>query len=147
MAVSMNMSIIVGNLTKDPDFAYLDSGTARASFFVAVNSYFSKKNGDRQPEVTFIPVVAWGRSAEVCGEYLKKGSAVLVEGRLKSSQWEGDDGRKNFRLEVIANRVQFLNSRSEGGRGEEEGSEESFSAVGATAQGDAGAAPDMDVPF
>jgi len=113
MAASLNKVFLMGNLTRDPELRYVPSGTAVANFTVAVNRPYKDSAGEKKEEVSFIRVVVWGKMAEVCGEYLQKGRPVLVEGRLKTRSWEGQDGQKRSVLEVVANSVQFLGSRAE----------------------------------
>jgi len=98
----------MGNLTRDPELRYIPSGTAVASFTIAANRYYKSTTGERKEETSFVRIVVWGRRAEVCGEFLSKGSPVFVEGRLRSRNWEGNDGQKRSTIEVIANNVQFL---------------------------------------
>jgi len=105
---SLNKVFIMGNLTRDPELRYVPSGTAVATFTVAINRVYTSQAGEKKEEVSFIRVVVWGRRAEVCGEYLSKGSPVFVEGRLQSRSWEGQDGQKKNTIEVIADNVQFL---------------------------------------
>ena len=106
--VNINTVILGGNLTRDPEVRYTPQGTAVASLGLAVNRSFRSKEGEKKQEVCFIDVEAWGRQAETCGEFLKKGSPVLVEGRLVQDNWEGKDGQKRTRHKVSAFRVQFL---------------------------------------
>jgi single-strand DNA-binding protein len=112
MAASLNRVFLMGNLTRDPELRYVPSGAAVANFTVAVNRPYKDSTGDKKEEVSFIRVVVWGKMAEVCGEYLAKGRPVLVEGRLKSRSWEDQTGQKRSALEVVANSVQFLGSRT-----------------------------------
>ena len=105
---SLNKVFIMGNLTRDPELRYVPSGTAVATFTVAINRVYTSQAGEKKEEVSFIKVVVWGRRAEVCGEYLSKGSPVFVEGRIQSRSWEGQDGQKRSAVEVIADNVQFL---------------------------------------
>ncbi len=112
MAMSLNRVFLIGNLTRDPELRYVPSGTAVASFTVAVNRFYSSAAGEKKEETCFVRVVVWGRRAEVCGEYLSKGSPVFIEGRLRSRTWEGTDGQKRSTIEVIASSVQFLRSSS-----------------------------------
>ncbi|MFH1665787.1 MAG: single-stranded DNA-binding protein [Candidatus Omnitrophota bacterium] len=117
MAASLNKVFLMGNLTRDPELRYIPSGSAVANFSIAVNRVYKDNTGERKEEVSFIRVVVWGKMAEVCGEYLAKGRAVLVEGRLKSRTWEGQDGQKKNALDVIANNVQFIGAKGEKGPG------------------------------
>ncbi len=105
---SLNKVFLMGNLTRDPELRYVPSGTAAATFTIAINRVYTSQAGEKKEEVSFIRVVVWGRRAEVCGEYLSKGSPVFVEGRLQSRSWEGQDGQKRSAVEVIADNVQFL---------------------------------------
>lgn len=109
---SFNKVLLMGNLTRDPELRYVPSGTAVATFTVAVNRVYTSQAGEKKEEVSFIRIVVWGRRAEVCGEYLSKGSPVFVEGRLQSRSWEGQDGQKRSTIEVVADNVQFLRSGS-----------------------------------
>jgi single-strand DNA-binding protein len=106
----------MGNLTRDPELRYIPNGSAVTSFTLAMNRVYKLQTGEKKEEVTFIKVVVWGRMAEICGEYLKKGSGAFVEGRLQSRTWDGPDGQKRNAVEVIAMNVQFLN-RPSGGQG------------------------------
>jgi single-strand DNA-binding protein len=113
MAASLNKVFLMGNLTRDPELRYVPSGTAVANFTVAVSRVYKGASGEKKEEASFIRVVIWGKMAEVCGEYLSKGRPVLVEGRLQSRSWEGQDGQKKNTLEVIASSVQFLGARGD----------------------------------
>ena len=107
---SLNKALLIGNLTRDPELRYIPSGSAVASFTMAMNRVYKLQTGEKKEETSFVRVVVWGRMAEVCGEYLKKGVPVFVEGRLQSRSWDGPDGQKRNTLEVIATNVQFLRS-------------------------------------
>jgi len=113
--VSINIVILGGNLTRDPEVRYTPQGSAVASFGLAVNRTFKTKDGGQKDEVCFVDVETWGRQAETVGEYLKKGRPVLVEGRLVMDSWEGKDGTKRTRHKITAMRVQFLGSRGQSG--------------------------------
>jgi len=113
MAASMNKVFIMGNLTRDPELRYVPSGAAVTNFTVASNRVYKDKTGEKKEDVSFVKVIVWGKMAETCGEYLTKGRPVLVEGRLQSRSWEGQDGQKKNTLEVIALNVQFLGSRGD----------------------------------
>ena len=105
---NLNKVFLIGNLTRDPELRYIPSGSAVATFTVAVNRVFKSQAGEKKEQVSFIRVVVWGRRAEVCGEYLSKGSPVFVEGRLQSRDWETQDGQKRSTTEVVADNIQFL---------------------------------------
>lgn len=105
---SLNKVLLIGNLTRDPELRYIPSGSAVTSFTLAMNRVYKLQTGEKKEEVSFVRVVVWGRMAEVCNDYLKKGHPVFVEGRLQSRSWDGPDGQKKSALEVIAMNVQFL---------------------------------------
>ena len=113
---SFNRVILLGNTTRDIEVKYLQSGMAVAEIGLAVNDRRKGQNGEWIEETTFVDVTLWGRTAEVAGEYLSKGSPVLIEGRLKLDQWE-TDGQKRSKLKVIGERMQMLGSRGGGGGG------------------------------
>ena len=108
MAASLNRVLLIGNLTRDPELRYIPSGQAVTTFTIAVNRTYMANTGEKKEEVSFIRVVVWAKRAEVCHEYLKKGSPVFVEGRLQSRSWDAPDGTKRSTIEVIAQNVQFL---------------------------------------
>ena len=114
---SFNKVILIGNLTRDPELRYTPNGQAVCDFSIAVNRRYTV-NGQERDEVCFIDIVAWSKQAESCGKYLKKGSPVFVEGRLRNDTWEDRDGRKRSRLRVTADRVQFMSYGSGAGRSE-----------------------------
>lgn len=116
---SLNKVLLIGNLTRDPELRYIPNGSAVTSFTVACNRVYKLQSGEKKEEVSFIRVVVWGRMAETCGEYLKKGRPVFVEGRLQSRSWDGPDGQKRSATEVIALNVQFLGSAGGGRSGSE----------------------------
>ena len=114
MAASLNKVFLVGNLTRDPELRYIPSGQPVVTFTVAVNRAYNSQSGEKKEEVSFIRVVAWARLAENCNDYLKKGSPVLVEGRLQSRSWDAQDGTKRSTIEVVAQSVQFLSRNTKG---------------------------------
>ncbi|MFA5146685.1 MAG: single-stranded DNA-binding protein [Candidatus Omnitrophota bacterium] len=105
---NLNKVLLIGNLTRDPELRYVPSGTAVATFTIAVNRFYTTPAGEKKEQTSFIRVVVWGRRAEVSGEYLSKGSPVFVEGRLQSRAWETPDGQKRSTIEVVADNIQFL---------------------------------------
>ena len=107
--------MIFGNLTRDPEMRALPSGMNVVNFSVATNRVFKDRDGKKQEQTDFHNIVVFGRQADTVNQYLKKGSSVFVEGRLQTRSWE-KDGKKNYRTEVIADRVQF-GPRSSGGGG------------------------------
>ncbi len=113
---NFNRVILVGNLTRDPELRYIQSGTAVSDVGLAVNDRRKNSNGEWIEETTFVDVTFWGRTAEVASEYLGKGSPVLIEGRLKLDSWETQDGQKRSRLRVVCERMQMLGSQGRGTR-------------------------------
>ncbi len=110
---TLNKVFLIGNLTKDPEIRYTPSGTAVANLRLAVNHRYTNNQGEKVEEPSFFTVIAWARQAEICGEYLHKGSPLFVEGRLRSRSWDGPDGQKRYATEVVANNVQFLGKPSD----------------------------------
>ncbi|MBF0253944.1 MAG: single-stranded DNA-binding protein [Candidatus Omnitrophica bacterium] len=143
---SLNRVLLIGNLTRDPELRYIPSGSAVATFTLAVNRNYKLPSGERKEEVSFIRSVVWGRMAETCCEYLKKGSSVFVEGRLQSRSWEAQDGQKRSTTEVIASTVQFLNTRG----GQKPGAPSQDEYAGAPARGSGAKEPleeiSLDLP-
>ena len=117
MAVSLNKVYIAGNLTRDPETRFLANESAVCNFGLAVNRRYRGADGEYKEETTFVDIEAWGRTAELVGQYLTKGRGALVEGRLKLDSWEDRDGNKRNKLKVVADNVQFLGGRGEGGEG------------------------------
>jgi len=98
---SLNKVFLIGNLTKPPELRYTPSGTAVADLRLAVNRNYTTQGGEKREETCFLTVVVWGKQAESCGEYLDKGSPILVEGRLQTREWEAKDGGKRTVIEVV----------------------------------------------
>jgi single-strand DNA-binding protein len=111
---SYNRVILIGNLTRDPELRYLQSGMAVADIGLAVSDKRKAANGEWVEETTFVDVTFWGRTAEVAGEYLSKGSPVFVEGRLKLDSWETQDGQKRNKLKVVCEKMQLIGAKKEG---------------------------------
>ncbi|MDD5738769.1 MAG: single-stranded DNA-binding protein [Candidatus Pacebacteria bacterium] len=126
----LNKAIIFGNLTRDPERKSLPSGMAVVSLGVATNRVYIS-NGQKQEEVEFHNVVAFGKQAEVIAQYLKKGSSLLVEGRLKTRNWQDQQGQKHYKTEIIADRVQF-GPRSSGQSGSGNYNSEGFQSQAGT---------------
>jgi single-strand DNA-binding protein len=103
----LNKALIYGNLTRDPEMRALPSGIQVASFSVATNRVWKDKNGAKQESADYHNVVVFGRQAEIVSQYLKKGSGVFVEGRMQTRSWDGKDGEKKYRTEIVADRIQF----------------------------------------
>lgn len=112
---SVNKAILVGNLGADPEIRYTPSGTAVANFNVATREQWTNKDGEKEERTEWHRIVAWSRLGEICGEYLRKGSQVYIEGRLQTRAWEDRDGNKRYTTEIIAQTMQMLgSSRKEG---------------------------------
>jgi len=109
---SFNKVILVGNVTRDPELQYTPNGTAVTELGLAINDKYKDKQGEWVESVTFVDVTMWQRQAEVASEYLKKGSPVLIEGRLQLDSWE-QDGQKRSKLKVVGDRMQMLGSKGE----------------------------------
>ena len=105
-----NLVVLIGNVTKDLELRKVGDNSV-TDLGVAVNHQYKNKNGESVEDTVFVDVVVWNRTAELCCEYLKKGSQVYVEGRLKLDTWE-KDGSKHSKLRVVANRVQFIGAKS-----------------------------------
>lgn len=104
----LNKAIIIGNLTRDPEMRALPSGYQVCSFSVATNRVWKDKDGNKKEEADFHNIVVFGRQAETCGQYLKRGQSVLVEGRIQTRSWDDKaTGQKKYRTEIVADRVQF----------------------------------------
>jgi len=144
--MGVNKAILIGNLGRDPELRRIPSGQPVASFTVATTESFTDRAGTRQKRTEWHNIVAWGKLAELCGEYLKKGRQVYIEGRISNRQYEAKDGSgKRTRSEIVAQTIQFLGGRA--GESAEEPSD-----IGAAAAGGGGAemAPpvdDEDIPF
>ena len=109
---NLNKVMLIGNLTRDPELRYTPAGLGIASFGIAVNTPTGKDDaGNRKTETLFVDVVAFGKQAEVISEYLKKGSLIYLEGRLRYRTWEDQQGNRRSKHEVILNNFQFLNTK------------------------------------
>lgn len=104
----LNKVMIIGNLGQDPEMRYTANGNAVTTFSVACNRSFGSAEGERREETEWFNVVTWNKLAETCSQYLQKGRRAYVEGRLQTRSWEGQDGQKKYRTEVIASTVLFL---------------------------------------
>jgi single-strand DNA-binding protein len=149
---SFNKVILLGNLTRDPEVRYTPKGTAVTDLGLAVNRTYTADNGEKREEVTFVDVTFWGRTAEVAGEYLKKGRPVFVEGRLQLDSWDDkQSGQKRTKLKVIGENMQMLGAprgAGGGGGGDEEGSSATRPTRSAPPPKAAPSAPDDDeIPF
>ena len=137
---SFNRVILIGNLTRDPEVKYLQSGTAVCEVGLAVTEKYKDKSGEQKEDTVFVDVSFWGRTAEVVGEYCKKGVPLFVEGRLKLDTWE-KDGKKNSKLRVTGERMQLLGSRGERPSARDEAGQSSTHSDTGTQS------PSEDIPF
>jgi single-strand DNA-binding protein len=115
---NLNKVMLMGNLTRDPEVRYTPKGTAVAELGLAINRVYSAENGEKREETTFVDVTLWGRTAEIAGEYLKKGRPVFIEGRLQLDSWDDKQtGQKRSKLKVVGEGMQLIGSRGGGGEG------------------------------
>lgn len=146
-----NKVILMGNLTRDPEVKYTSGGTAIAKIGMAINRTWTNKEGQKQEETTFVDVDAFGRQAEVIGQYLKKGRPVMIEGRLKLDQWDDKQtGQKRSKLGVTLEGFQFLDSGGAGGGdggGNQQAQSNAPAASGNSSAPAASLPEDDDVPF
>lgn len=120
MAMSLNRVQIIGNLTRDPELRQIPGGQTVATFSVATNFSWKDQSGQKQEKSEFHNIVAWRKLAEICGQYLKKGGKVFIEGRLQTRDWEGEDGVKRYRTEIIAENMIMLDRKGASSTGGDE---------------------------
>lgn len=141
MAKSVNKVMLIGNVGRDPEVRYTQNGTPVANFSIATTESFKGQNGEWQDQTEWHNVVCWRFLAERVEKYVKKGSRLYIEGKLQTRSWDGQDGKKNYRTEIVANDMMFLDGGRDGGSsGGGGGQYES----GAYQQGDVN---DDDIPF
>jgi single-strand DNA-binding protein len=114
MAGGVNKVILIGNLGADPEVRFTQGGQAVANFRMATSESWKDKNGQQQERTEWHRVVAWGKLAELCGEYLKKGRQCYVEGKLQTREWTNKENQKQWTTEIVANQVTFLGGRPDG---------------------------------
>lgn len=114
---NLNRVMLMGNLTRDPEMRYLPSNMAVVNLGLAVNRRWKNQNGEQQEETTFVDCEAFGRTAEVISQYLRKGRPIYIEGRLRLDQWQDKDGNNRSKMKVVVENFQFLDNRMEGGEG------------------------------
>jgi single-strand DNA-binding protein len=150
---SVNKVILVGNLGRDPELRYTPGGQPVANFSIATSESWNKKDGSGREERTeWHRIVAWGRTAELCAQYLAKGRTVYIEGRLQTREWENKEGQKQRTTEVIANTVQFIGGGgggAAGGGSTPRGGQGSGGGAPVSGGGgfDGGPPPDDEIPF
>ncbi len=151
---SVNKVILIGNLGADPEMRYLPSGEAVANLRIATTENWKDKNGDKQEATEWHRVSFFGRQAEVCGQYLKKGSSVYIEGSIRTRKWQDQSGQDRYSTEVRGDRMQMLGGRSGGGASADYESAPPPDASRARSGGQSGSngggsfeAMDDDIPF
>ena len=138
----LNKVLLLARLTRDVELRYAPSGSPIASFGLATNRKWTGQDGQKKEETTFVDISCFGKTAELCSQYLSKGRQVLIEGRLKYSSWEAQDGSKRNKLSVVAERVTFIGGREDNDQGG------GYSRGGGRREDDGRFAPDDDdVPF
>ncbi len=152
MADGINKVILLGNLGKDPELSYTQSGTARCKFPLATGETFTNNAGERQERTEWHNIVVWGKQAESVGKYLQKGRQVFVEGRIQTRSWDDEKtGQKRYMTEINAQRVVFVGGRGDGGGGRGDGGGGGGGGGGyhePDPAGDPGLGPsDDDIPF
>jgi single-strand DNA-binding protein len=140
--MSLNRVLLIGNLGKDPEVRFTPGGRAVARFPIATSEVWQDQEGQRQERTEWHNVVVWGKQAETCGQYLSKGRQVFLEGSIRSRQYDDKEGNKRYITEVIAQRVQFLGSRGDGG-----GQRSAAASPGASEPPPAPMGEDDDIPF
>jgi single-strand DNA-binding protein len=120
---SLNKVIIIGNVGNEPEMRFTPNGKPVTSFSVATNWVYTTPEGEKKQETEWFSVVAWNRLAEQCNQFLAKGKLVYAEGRIHTRNWEGQDGQAHSRMEVIANRVIFLDRKGAAALTDEKGEE------------------------
>lgn len=150
----LNRATIIGNLTRDPEVRQTPNGQSVASFGVATNRSWTGSDGQKQEQVEFHNCVAWGKLAEICGQYLAKGRKVYIEGRLQTRDWEGQDGVRRYRTEIVTDNMIILDRAGSGSSSNNDFAAPPASAAGGSAFGkdEPAANPDdeikvEDIPF
>ncbi|MEJ2739616.1 MAG: single-stranded DNA-binding protein [Dehalococcoidia bacterium] len=112
MMASLNKVLLIGNVGTDPEMRFTPNGNPVTSFRIATNRVYTTSEGERRQETEWFTIVTWRKLAESCNQFLTKGQRVYVEGSLRTRIWEGQDGQKRSRVEVVANRVLFLDKQA-----------------------------------
>ncbi|HEY8131390.1 MAG TPA: single-stranded DNA-binding protein [Thermoanaerobaculia bacterium] len=144
---SVNKVILVGRLGKDPEIRSTPSGTTVAKFSLATDDRYTDKSGEKQERTEWHNIVAWGKLAEICGQYLRKGKLIYIEGSIRTDSWDDKEtGQKKYRTEIVANQMQMLDRKGdENGGGAYVGAARKSGAATATAT--AQVEEDDEVPF
>lgn len=120
MAMSLNRVQLIGNLTRDPEIRQIPGGQTVATLSIATNFSWVDQSGQKQDKAEYHTVVAWRKLADICGQYLRKGSKIFIEGRLQTRDWEGEDGVKRYKTEIVADNMIMLDRKGEGGSSSEQ---------------------------
>ena len=144
---SYNRVQLIGNLGQDPELRYTQSQTPLTSISIATTDFRNAADGTKQSFTEWHRVVIWGRQAENCCKYLKKGSSVFIEGRLQTRSWEDQSGQKRYSTEVVASNVQFLNSKPSDGQSERRSEPAPAPEASAASLGNGNSSGLDDVPF
>ncbi len=115
MAGTLNKVMLIGNLTRDPELKKTTGGQSVCSFSIATNRSYTDASGQKKDQVEYHNVVTWAKLAEICGQYLVKGKKVYIDGRLQTREWDGQDGQKKYRTEVVAENMIMLDRMTAGG--------------------------------
>ena len=152
----VNKAILVGNLGRDPELRYTQNGQAVVNFTLATSETWNDKSGERVERTEWHRIVVWGKTGEMCAQYLSKGRTVYVEGRIQTREWEDKEGNKRYTTEINANTVNFIGPRGSGDSGGGPGGPPASgggggggypSGGGASGGGGAPGPPDDDIPF
>ena len=141
--MGVNKVILVGNLGANPEMRFTQGGQAVANLRLATTERWTDRNGQKQEITEWHRIVVWGKQAEICGQYLTKGRQIYVEGRIRTRQWQDQQGQKRYTTEIVAQSVQMLGPRSEGAPREDQ----SATVPPDEATADFGGGPDDDIPF
>ena len=139
----LNKAMVIGNVGKDPEMRYTANGKAVTTFSIAVNRNFQGNDGERREETDWFDIVTWDKLAELCSQYLQKGRQAYVEGRLHTRSWEGQDGVKRYKTEIVAQTVLFLGGAGGGGPRMMDNYDDAHAPAGAAA----GSVDPDDLPF
>lgn len=144
--MGVNKIILIGNLGADPEVRSTGSGTPVANFRLATSETYKNRDGQRETRTEWHRVVTFGRLAEICGQYLKKGKQIYIEGRIQTREWEDQTGNKRWTTEIVANQMQMLGRAGDVGGDSSDDSQETQYADGGS-QAPAGGDDDDDLPF
>jgi single-strand DNA-binding protein len=144
---SLNKAMIIGRLGQDPEVRYTQSNTAVATLNVATTERYKDRNGELQENTEWHRIVAWGRLAEICQQYLKKGSLAYFEGPIQTREWEDKDGQKRYTTEIKALNMQMLDTRGGSGGGSKPANQKQQKSAGTVEIDDSFDDMDDDLPF